>query len=197
MCSRYYLDENFYRELEAMIITLGVKPQMLPAIHPSEIRPSMPAPVIYEEAGVPILTFLKWGSGNRGDSGLVINARAETVAEKALFREAVSQHRCLIPASGFYEWDTGKNKFRFTDRDGHLLCFAGIFTRQENEGRFVILTTGANASMQGVHDRMPLILRQEEYEKWLGDVSVLHEVQKSVPQELTKDCEMEQMRLDL
>ena len=197
MCSRYYLDENFYTELEMLVMALDARMQMSGPIHPSDIRPAMPAPVIYCEAGTQKLAFLKWGFRNERDSGLIINARVETAAEKPMFREAVAEHRCLIPASGFYEWDAGKNKFRFTDRNGNLLCFAGIFTRQENEGRFVILTTGANTSMQGVHDRMPLILRPEDYEKWLANAGVPSEVQKSVPTELARDCEMEQLRLDL
>lgn len=197
MCSRYYLDENFYDELETLIITLGAKLQIPPAIFPSDIRPTMPAPIIYEESGVPALAFLKWGFGNGRNSGLVINARAETVTEKPLFREAAAEHRCLIPASGFYEWDVGKNKFRFKDRGKRLMCFAGLFTIQENEGRFVILTTTANASMEDVHDRMPVVLRPEEYGRWLTDVDTLREIQKNAPPELAKECEMEQLRLDL
>ena len=197
MCSRYYLDENFYAELETLLMTLGARQLQPLSIHPMDIRPSMPAPVIYEEAGDPVFAFLKWGFQNRRDSGLVINARVETVTEKAMFREAVTMRRCLIPASGFYEWDAGKNKFRFTNQNGELVCFAGIFTIQENEGRFVILTTAANTTMEGVHDRMPLILQLKEYKRWLADPHAFPAIQRSVPPELTKECEMEQLRLDL
>ncbi len=108
--------------------------------------------------------------GNR-----LINARSETVREKPSFRNAFRRRRCLIPASGFYEWqrkERGKQPFHVRMRDGRVFAFAGVWDRWEGpEGVVVescaILTTGANAVLAPIHDRMPVILGRAEYDRWL------------------------------
>src|SRR5579883_320577 len=104
------------------------------------------------------------------------NARAETVAEKPSFRSAFKQRRCLIPASGFYEWQkqsTGrKQPFFISPRDGEPFSFAGLWECwHDPEGEEVqscaILTTTANEVMQPIHERMPLILGPSAEGQWL------------------------------
>ncbi|MRR06709.1 MAG: SOS response-associated peptidase [Deltaproteobacteria bacterium] len=108
--------------------------------------------------------------GNR-----MINARCETVHEKPAFRQSIQTRRCIVPASGFFEWTTtptGKTPHYVTMRDGSPLAFAGIWESwKTSEGEdietFAILTTTANCLMAPIHDRMPVILHQTELELWL------------------------------
>jgi putative SOS response-associated peptidase YedK len=123
--------------------------------------------------------FLKWGLvprwakdpaiGNR-----LINARAETVTEKPSFREAFARRRCLVPLDGFFEWSRRgdrKRPFYFHMRDGEPFGIAGLWERWEGEGgpleTCTLLTTEANELLAPYHDRMPVILRPEDYEAWL------------------------------
>jgi len=108
--------------------------------------------------------------GNR-----MINARCETVHEKPAFRQSIHTRRCIIPASGFFEWTTtptGKIPHYVTMRDASPLAFAGIWeswktSEDENIETCAILTTTANCLMAPIHDRMPVILHQTEFELWL------------------------------
>jgi putative SOS response-associated peptidase YedK len=109
------------------------------------------------------------------------NARGETVAEKPSFRTSFAKHRCLILASGFYEWkpvsEAGKVRrqpyyIRPTDEDG-LFAFTGLLARWRSEAgddliTTCIITTGPNAVMESIHDRMPVILRPKAWDAWLG-----------------------------
>ncbi len=94
---------------------------------------------------------------------LVVNARAETVLEKPLFRKLVLAGRVVVPAQSFYEWDRQKVRHAFSRFDGRELMLAGIC----NGRSFVIMTTAANAGMAPVHDRMPLVL--EDAGAWLAE----------------------------
>jgi putative SOS response-associated peptidase YedK len=105
----------------------------------------------------------------------MINARAETVATKPSFRDALKKRRCLIPADGFYEWrKAGKTKtpFCFTMADDSIFAFAGLWEQWKNpEGHLVetcsIITTTPNSLCEDVHDRMPVILHDDVYDLWL------------------------------
>jgi putative SOS response-associated peptidase YedK len=104
-----------------------------------------------------------------------INARAETVATTPSFREPFKSQRCLIPADGFYEWRrNGKTKqpYCFEVNDGELFAFAGLWDRcisQQGESieSCTILTTTPNSLLADIHDRMPVILKAENYDLWL------------------------------
>lgn len=126
------------------------------------------------------LALLRWGlvpswAKDPGIGNRLINARAETVREKPSFRDAFKRHRCLVPASGFYEWqrqDRGKQPHYVRRRDGRPFAFAGLWDRWENpDGGAVetcaILTTTANAVLAPIHDRMPVILPPGEFSRWL------------------------------
>jgi putative SOS response-associated peptidase YedK len=131
------------------------------------------------------LVFLRWGlvphwaedpaMGNR-----LINARAETAAEKPAFRSAFRKHRCLILADGFYEWQavSGKKKpFYFRMADGKPFALAGLWDHWEGEDRAIdsctVLTTSANELVRPVHERMPVILPAADYDRWLD--AAVHE----------------------
>jgi len=108
------------------------------------------------------------------------NARAETVAEKPMFRDAFKKRRCLIPASGYYEWQdtpSGKQPYYFTRRDGQVMTIAGLWsnwkdkTTGEDLKSCTMVITEPNKFVADVHDRMPVILEAKDFEQWeRGDV---------------------------
>jgi len=124
---------------------------------------------------------LRWGlipswAKDRGIGDRTINARAETLAEKPSFRAAFRQRRCLIPASGFYEWQatpSGKQPWFMTRHDGQPLAFAGLWEHwtDPDSGEPVesatIIVTAANDLLRPIHDRMPVILSPADYGRWL------------------------------
>lgn len=125
------------------------------------------------------LNFFKWGlipSWSRDPSmgARMINARAETLAEKPSFRAAFRHRRCLVPADGFFEWrrDREKSPFRIRMKEGRPFAMAGIWEQWKGEdglpvNTFSVVTTTPNRLMAEIHDRMPVILRREEEQEWL------------------------------
>ena len=123
---------------------------------------------------------LFWGlipswSKNRKNAGLLINARAETLTEKPSFKSAYQNRRCLIPATGFYEWrraESGKQPFHIRYPDERLFAFAGLWEQRSNPLETVyscaIITTAAHSGMAAVHDRMPVVIKPENYQAWLN-----------------------------
>jgi putative SOS response-associated peptidase YedK len=109
----------------------------------------------------------------------MINAKAETVAEKPAYREAFKSRRCLIPADGFYEWKKldakTKQPYAFVMKDRSLFGFAGLWDRWTDKASgeivrsFTIITTTPNEVCAPVHDRMPVIVDPTNYGKWLGE----------------------------
>jgi len=105
---------------------------------------------------------------------LLFNARSETVGEKPAFRDAARRARCVVPASGFYEWRVGaggvKQPYYVHRRDGAPLALAGLFAERpqgEPSVSATVLTTAPNALMAELHDRMPVVLDVVDLERWL------------------------------
>lgn len=128
------------------------------------------------------LVSMRWGFVPQwyktvNDGPLLINARAESVAEKPAFREASRSRRCLIPATGFYEWSKGKDDARlpwYFERSDHTpVVFAGIWQRWDKGGTpltsCAIITTAANETISGIHHRMPVVLAPQDWALWLGE----------------------------
>jgi putative SOS response-associated peptidase YedK len=116
-----------------------------------------------------------WGKPLKEFKLATFNARAETVAEKPMFRSAFKNSRCLIPASGYYEWQNtpeGKQPFYFTRRDGQVMTIAGLWSGwvENASGETVMsctmLITAPNKFVADVHDRMPVILEAKNFERW-------------------------------
>jgi len=144
------------------------------------IAPTQGVATIRHSGSSRILSMMRWGLvpswatdikiGNQ-----LINGRGESVLEKPAFREAFRTRRCLIPADGFYEWKkSGKQRqpYHFGMKDNSLFAFAGVWDRWRSPGGPMlrscsILTTAANELLDGVHDRMPVILPRRHYETWL------------------------------
>ena len=107
------------------------------------------------------------------DGPLIINARSDTVAVKPAFREAIRSRRCIIPASGFYEWSPGPGKSRLpwyiTRADGQPMALAGLWQSWGEMLTCAVVSTGAGAGMGGIHDREPVILETADWGLWLGE----------------------------
>ncbi|HWA98713.1 MAG TPA: SOS response-associated peptidase [Pirellulales bacterium] len=143
------------------------------------IAPTDQVPIVRLENGIRTASLARWGLippwvDDPARSPPLINARADTVADKPAFRTSFQQSRCLVPADGFYEWKkTGKTKQKyFIHRtDDQPLAFAGLFRRARCGERFVdsccIITTDANSLMNPLHDRMPAILSPGQFDRWL------------------------------
>ncbi|MBQ6439530.1 MAG: SOS response-associated peptidase family protein [Mogibacterium sp.] len=178
MCCRYYY-EDFEIELrELMKAEMVVKLSELPSLETArrDIFPSQSAVVIHGTGrgngvkdSVVGVSEMVWGFSNPVRKGLIINARAETAREKITFTDSIARRRCVIPASGFYEWDSHKAKFRFTPKGGGLLLLAGFYREEQGIPRYTILTTEANGSMIKVHDRMPVMIGRDEIRPWIED----------------------------
>ena len=132
-----------------------------------DIHPTETAPILASFGSGLECQWQKWGFPGFQKSKVIFNARSESAMEKPMFRDAVLHHRAVIPAAWFYEWDRNKQKHIFYREGGNPLFMAGCYRKYEDGDRFVILTTQANASMEPVHDRMPLVLEREEAVDWL------------------------------
>lgn len=146
------------------------------------IAPTQQVAVIRQDpSGRRHLAYLRWGlippwAKDASVGNHMINARAETVHEKPSFRHAFRSRRCLIPASGFYEWKAeGKNKqplyIHMNDRG--LMIFAGLWESWRSPDNEIvesctILTTSSNSLIQPLHDRMPVILHRSDWDTWLS-----------------------------
>ena len=126
-------------------------------INSGEIFPTNQVPLLIGENDEtsPVLSI--WGFPKFSGKGVIINARSETVFEKRTFRDSVINRRCIIPSSGFYEWDNEKRKIMFRLEESDALYMAGLYNFYQDELRFVILTTAANESINDVHHRMPCL----------------------------------------
>jgi len=146
------------------------------------IAPSQDVAVILREPSCTtrVLRNMRWGlvphwARDPAMGSRMINARAESAAEKPAYRTPFRQRRCLLPATGFFEWKrigAGKQPMLLRRRDGRLFAFAGLWDRwHPKEGEpmesCTILTTEPNDLVVDVHDRMPVILPPEAYEPWL------------------------------
>jgi putative SOS response-associated peptidase YedK len=177
MCGRYEL----HAQPAAIALAFGLPwPPELSARY--NIAPMQSVPVVrLNAAGERELAQVRWGLVPRwardpSIGSRMINARGETAAIKPSFRTAFRRHRCLLPADAFYEWQPGPGGTRQPMRiglgDGGLMGFAGLYERWLSpEGEpldtCTILTTGANALLSRVHDRMPVIVDPAHYAVWL------------------------------
>ncbi len=178
MCGRYVvLTEEEMIEIREIIeeVTQKYGDAAASAMSTGEIYPTNIAPVITADGPV----LMRWGFPMHGKSGVTINARSETAGEKSLFSAALRARRVIIPTSGFYEWKHDRNgkstdKFLFRPQGKDTMYLAGLHTNYalpngDREDRYVILTTGANESMEPYHTRMPVYVDRDERDAWITD----------------------------
>ena len=170
MCGRYYVDDDTAREIEKLVREVDGKIN-LPVNR--DIHPSENAVVLTGRKPAVAAEIMQWGFPQYQRKGLLINARSETVLEKRMFRDSVLHRRCIIPAKQFYEWNPSGEKVTFSGRDTSVIYMAGFYNHFQETDHFIILTTAANASVENVHDRMPLLLERSELEDWIYDEGFL------------------------
>jgi putative SOS response-associated peptidase YedK len=188
MCGRYVIqDEKEIEEINKIINDINAKysAEGLSA-KIGEIFPTDAAPVLSMKGDALSLNLMRWGFPLRINKGVIINARSETVSDKKNFAKAFYERRCVIPATGFFEWrrENGKvkDKFLFNLPDSPMLYMAGFWTDFNGCGdeslteRFVIMTRAANGSISDLHDRMPVILFKHELSKWIRDIEFARRV---------------------
>lgn len=177
MCGRYALTNTLDDEyVRIMRDALKAPP---PEIKPNfNISPRQMAPVLRIVEGKHVWEELRWGfrpAWQKDKNRAPHNARAEGVFESGMFKPSALGRRCLVPASGWYEWHGPKGSaqpYFIKHKEGSTLTFAGIWTTwydedDKPEHSFAIVTTEANPMMERIHDRMPVILDEKDFEAWL------------------------------
>ena len=195
MCGRY----NLIADAQAFIDAFQVI-NRLPWRPRYNIAPSQEVPAIRQEAEGRKAVLLRWGliphwAKEEKFGYHTINARAETVDTKPAFRSAFRRRRCLIPATGFYEWrqvNRHKQPYNIRLKERELFAFAGLWEHwQSPEGKEIesctIIVTDANEVLKPIHDRMPVILDPDQYDTWLDpsirDADALKSLLKPYPAE--------------
>lgn len=191
MCGRYQFSTGEYKEFQQIVRDAQRRSSgqhnELNFPMAGDIAPTDEAPVLVASGSKVVAEFQRWGiPGWRG--GLMINARAETVCEKPMFRRSIAAQRCVVPATGYYEWDKEKHKY-FFQIPGKPLYLAGIFDNVEGVNCFVVLTTKPNTTVHDIHDRMPLLLSSEQIRPWLTSAQDALQLLTIVPPALVKTCE--------
>jgi putative SOS response-associated peptidase YedK len=187
MCGRYNFTVEQSEEVMEILNKLNAKFQGKQAAK-GEIFPTNLAPILIEEKDEVSPVLSNWGFPKYDGKGVIINARAETAFEKRTFRDSLINRRCIIPSTGFYEWDDRKQKFLFRMEGTNALYMAGFYSIFKDELRYVILTTDANESMREVHTRMPLVIAKNEIDTWIRDCQATNELLKRVPPLLVKEA---------
>lgn len=186
MCGRYNFTVEQSDEVMEILEKLNAKFQGK-EIRNGEVFPTNQAPILIKEDSEVSPTLSVWGFPKFDQKGVIINARSETAFEKKTFRDSLVNRRCIIPSTGFYEWDSQKQKFLFRMEGTNALYMAGLYSIYKGEMRYVILTTEANESMKGIHHRMPLVIPKREIETWIMDQAATSELLKRVPPMLIKE----------
>jgi putative SOS response-associated peptidase YedK len=178
VCGRFAL----FATSEELALHFGLEEAVAEALPPHyNVTPGQAVAVVRERDGARRLDLLKWGlvpfwAKDASIGQRLINARLDTLPEKPAFREAFTRRRCLIAASGFYEWSEAvqgrRRPFFIRGRGEPLLAFAGLWERwRAPDGRTletcVIVTTDANATLASIHDRMPVLVARADQARWL------------------------------
>lgn len=172
MCGRYALNASATELIEHF--QLMACPDFSPRFN---IAPASQIPVIRHKPDTGrVGQLVRWGlipswAKDATIGAKLNNARAETVAEKPSFRTSFARHRCIIPASGFYEWRE-KQPYYIHPTDKAFFAFAGLLAAwKAPDGQTIVstcvITTGPNEVMAPIHDRMPVILAPEQFDAWL------------------------------
>jgi putative SOS response-associated peptidase YedK len=195
MCGRYVFTDpdNLQRRFGVAQLPLDLSPQY-------NIAPGQTLPVVVAGEAGHAVALMRWGlvpawAKDPKIGYRTINARAEGLEDKASFRKPFRSRRCLVPATGFYEWKRagrGKQPYFIRLKDGELFGFAGLWDswrdeRGEEVRTYTIITTTPNDLVAPIHDRMPVILRRDAEGPWLdptiGEVPLLRSLLRPYPAE--------------
>ena len=204
MCCRYYIDPD--SEIEPYIKAAERSPLKerlerdlsKPMLTSGEVRPTDLVPVIApDKSRIPTVFPMFWGFHLPDSKVPIINARIETAREKVTFSDSWENRRCVIPASYYFEWEhlttaSGKKKtgekFRIQPEVSSIVFFAGLYRVEEIKGLkvpvFTILTTEAAEEIRFIHDRMPVMLAEDDVDRWVGMKTGADDITKSAVNEL-------------
>jgi putative SOS response-associated peptidase YedK len=188
MCGRYYRRSDKQKIAEAFRTGLPTTFEILPSYN---VAPQTFQPVVCFNRKTldRELVQMRWGlvpywAKDAKIAYSTINAKAETLATSPAFREALQRRRCLVPADGFFEWQPidkkTKQPFAFGLKDGSLFALAGLFDvwRDKTSGQallsFTVITTDPNELLEPFHNRMPVIVRPADYERWIAPAEPSH-----------------------
>ncbi|MCL2774135.1 MAG: SOS response-associated peptidase [Oscillospiraceae bacterium] len=191
MCGRYVIDENDdiadMRRIFEKLKKYYNDTVEYQNVKKGEIFPSDTAPIIIPEKETNIDAVpMQWGFKTYNDK-LVINARCEGIYERPLFKKAIVNKRCVIPANGFFEWARPQNglkkeKYLIKPTEAPVMYFAGIYDTftdpqtNKDQIRFVIITKEARGLIRSLHDRMPVVVARRDMLKWLnGNLNYVNE----------------------
>ncbi len=179
MCGRF-TQSYTWTELHALLSPAGV-PKNLRARY--NVAPTTEVDVVVDRGQGREIVPMRWGlvpawwKKALKEVPSTFNARAETVASKPMFRDAFRKRRCIVPASGFFEWtddEGGRQPHYFSGADGGILAFAGLWDRWtdpasgEEVPSCTVIVSGANGWMAPYHDRMPVLLGEADFDAWLA-----------------------------
>ena len=167
---------------EELMRKFGVK--ILQNLRPKwNVAPSQQALVIARQGSENEAVMAQWGLPPKSAKhSLLINARAETVKDKAVFRDAFDHRRCLVVASGWYEWSAPKTPWHVQLCDSRVMAFGGLLIGPPEQQCFVIVTTRADAGLADIHHRAPLVLAANDFDAWVSsDVSTAKMLLRPAP----------------
>lgn len=132
------------------------------------VAPSQNALVVHQTGLQPEAIMPKWGLQPSGEGrSFLINARMETASQKPTFADAFAHHRCLVVASGWYEWSAPKQPWHIQRSDGGVMAFGGLMLSHGRDQRFVVMTAASDGDLKAIHHRQPLVLPTNSWQQWL------------------------------
>lgn len=141
---------------------------------PRTYKPGDMAPVLAMDKNLkPRIFFMKWGYSIYNK--LVYNSRSEDIVNRKSFSNDYQKHRCVIPATAYYEWDKNKSCYHLVP-DRELIYFAGIYRLEDNKPVFSIITLESDEDLKPVHDRMPMVISDKEVTKYINPSTVLNKL---------------------
>jgi putative SOS response-associated peptidase YedK len=162
MCGRYLFVEKD-EEMQEWIDMATPKT----TFSTDEIFPTQSALVIVKN-DVVHTTAMSWGLIKWDDKGRIINARQETVASSPFFKSSFEQYRCIVLASGFYEWDIHKDRYLIRLKEQPVQYMAAVYQIKNDKQMFAILTQAAQTDFEAIHNRQPVFLKKSEVDPYLS-----------------------------
>ena len=163
MCGRFTVTATADELLNrfGVVINSNLKPRW-------NVAPSQKSPIISANGFTRDCHMAHFGLEGVIAHKTLINARSETIAEKPTFKQAFEASRCLVIASGWYEWKGKKNPYHIQLSDGRVMAFAGLLFNKGERSHFVIVTSAATGALADIHHRTPHVLPATEWERWLS-----------------------------
>ena len=180
MCGRY----TDTKRDKQVLVRMGIEQAEIDFVPRYNLSPTQEASVVMAGESGPQLRRARWGlipswAKDEKIGSSLINARGETVATKPAFCSSFKKRRCLVLADGFYEWKKtagGKQPIYIRMREGKPFLFAGLLDRWNDIETFTIITTTPNELCSKIYDRMPVILKEQDFRRWIDPATPLEEV---------------------